>query len=419
MREVLTISALNRYVKSILHEIPYLANVEVRGEIINLKRYTNAAYFTLKEGDAARISAVTFNLGAFPSTLKDGDEVICRGQVSLYEKGGTYQLICRDVNYYGLGAKLVALEALKVKLEKTGIFKAEHKRPLPRFPQIVGVIVPKDSAAQSDIVTNIGRRYPLVKLIVAHATFQGDNATPSLINAFNTLNNENIDILIIARGGGSSDDLWAFNDETLVLALVERKMPLISAIGHEIDTTLVDYLADVRASTPTAAAELAVPDINELRQDVINLEVRLSNVLNHKLHVSEEKVTNLVYRPVLLNFGAIINNISASLVTLQTKLARLGATLVASEELKLHKLSERVNNALTRTVSERSEKLNALTAKLNSLNPNNVLERGYALISRADHVISRASDLNANDLINITFSDGKTKAIIQKGEEDE
>ena len=162
-----------------------------------------------------------------------------------------------------------------------------------------------------------------------------------------------------------------------------------------------------------------MPDINELRQDVINLEVRLSNVLNHKLHVSAEKVTNLVYRPVLLNFGAIINNISASLVTLQTKLARLGATLVASEELKLHKLSERVNNALTRTVSERSEKLNALTAKLNSLNPNNVLERGYALISRADHVISRASDLNANDLINITFSDGKTKAIIQKGEEDE
>lgn len=418
MREVLTISKLNRYVKSILHDIPYLTNIEVRGEIINLKRYANAVYFTLKEGDLARISAVTFNISAFPSTLKDGDEVVCRGQVSLYEKGGTYQLICSSVNYYGLGAKLIALSELKIKLEKTGIFDAKHKKPLLKFPQTIGVITPKDSAAQSDIITNITRRYPLVTLKIVNATFQGDNAPTSLINAFKTLNTTAIDVLIIARGGGSSDDLWAFNDENLVLALKERRMPLISAIGHEIDTTLVDYIADVRASTPTAAAELSVPDQNELRQDIVNLEYRLHNTMNIRYETLGTQLEHLISRPVLVNFNAIINNINDMLVTLQTKLQATSRALLSNAVLVNQQLNDRLKQAMNTLYTKQSEEVTYMRATLSSLNPANILKRGYAFISRNEEIITAKSSLQPDDLINITFNDGEVRAVV-KGEHDE
>ncbi len=419
MREVLTISALNRYVKNLISDDPFLNYVEVKGEIINLKRYANAVYFTLKEGDLARISAVTFSLNAFPSTLKDGDEVLVKGRVSVYEKSGAYQIVCHEVNYYGLGAKLVELAKLKVKLEKMGLFKEEHKRPLPKFPQVIGIITPKDSAAQSDLITNIKRRYPLVTLKIINATFQGDNAPASLIGAFNTLNNEAIDVLIIARGGGSSDDLWAFNDENLILALSKKKMPLISAIGHEIDTTLVDYIADKRASTPTGAAELAVPDQNELRQDALNLEIRLNNAFLSKYNTLATNVTNLTNRPVLTNFNAIITNLETILRSETTKLGAFMSKMINKHEVIFETLKEKQTKLILLRHAYYSEQSARLNATLSSLNPRNILKRGYAFISRDETIITSAQTLKDQDHIKIEFNDGAVAATINKGEDHE
>lgn len=417
MREILTISKLNNYVKNLIQDDPYLSYVEVRGEIINLKRYATAIYFTLKEGDTARLSAVSFNIKAFPSTLKEGDEVVASGRISVYEKSGTYQIICHDVSYYGLGAKLMALQALKVKLEKTGIFSADKKRKIPRFPKTIGIITPKDSAAQSDIVTNINRRYPLATLKIINATFQGDSAPLSLIKAFKTLNETNIDVMIMARGGGSSDDLWAFNDEALVLALSERKVPLISAIGHEIDTTLVDYIADLRASTPTAAAELSVPDQNELRQDLANVEIRLQNAILSKYDLLHTSLVNLTKRPVLINFNEIIKTIETSLLSLRTKLGAYSAKIINQSELLVRSQSERLQHLTINRLNRQGEDITYLSAKLLTLNPKNVLERGYAFITRDQAVIKNAKELKTKDIIKIQFSDGSVKAEVLEGEE--
>ncbi len=416
MHEILTISKLNRYVKSLLQNDVLLSSVEVRGEIINLKRYASAVYFTLKEGDQARISAVSFTLNNFPSTLKDGDEVVCRGGVSLYEKSGTYQLICYDVNYYGLGAKLVELAKLKQKLEKTGIFSADHKKSLPKFPKTIGLITPKDSAAQSDVITNITRRYPLVNLKIVNATFQGDNAPTSLISAFKKLNTHEIDVLIIARGGGSSDDLWAFNDEGLVLALAERKIPLISAIGHEIDTTLVDYIADVRASTPTAAAELSVPNKLDLTQDIINASERIKQTLTLKYRQLEEKLNSLITRPVLTNFSAITLNINEKIANLKLRLIKASQNEVNNSITTVNNQKQRLNEVVSKMYSTLNQKATYLGAKVDSLNPRGILARGYAFISREAEIITSAATLVENDEVTITFNDGSQKAII-KGEE--
>lgn len=419
MREVLSISALNRYVKNLISDDLFLNYVEVKGEIINLKRYANAIYFTLKEGDIARISAVSFNLNAFPSSLKDGDEVLAKGRVSVYEKSGSYQIVCHEVNYYGLGAKLVALAALKVKLEKMGLFSAEKKKPLPKFPRVIGIITPKDSAAQSDLLTNINRRYPLVTIKLINATFQGENAPASLIKAFNTLNNEDIDVLIIARGGGSSDDLWAFNDEKLILALSQKKMPLISAIGHEIDTTLVDYLADVRASTPTGAAELVVPDQNEVRQDTTNLEIRLNNAFLSKYNVLSASLLNLTSRPVLTNFNAVITNLQTILQNDTTRLSAYIGNIINKYTLAHEALKEKQKTLILLKHAYYREELGKSTSALMSLNPRNILQRGYAFISRNEEIITSSKALNTKDNIKIQFNDGTVNATITRGEDDE
>lgn len=418
MRSILSISELNAYVKNVIQRDAFLSYVEVRGEIINLKRYNTAIYFTLKEEDKARLSVVSFNTKAFPATLKDGDEVIATGRITVYEKSGNYQLVATEVSYYGLGAKLLELAKLKVKLDKMGLFDQEKKRPLPKFPKVIGIITPKDSAAQSDLVTNINRRYPLVTLKIVNATFQGESAPSSLISAFEVLQNEHIDVLIIARGGGSSDDLWAFNDESLIMALSAKKVPLISAIGHEIDTTLVDYLADVRASTPTAAAELVVPDQNELRQTLTDYSVRLENAMSTVLIQREKELNHLIIRPVLVNFGAIVENLTTKLLTLSTKLGARSAENIARAEITLHSLKERLNKAITRAYNVINETLVAKSTRLEALNPTNVLNRGYAFISKNEEIIKSAKKLKVKDEVKITFSDGSVLAEVKGGEDE-
>lgn len=417
MNKIYRISELNRYVRDLLANIPFLNNITVRGEIINLKKYSRAFYFTLKEADEARISAVTFNVNSFPTTLKDGDEVVVTGRISLHEKGGTYQIIANEITYYGLGTKLLALKALYDKFSAQGLFDEKLKKPLPKFPERIGVIAPRDSAALSDIVTNIERRFPLVTLVIKEAIVQGDLAPKSIKAAYEEVSKQNIDVLIVARGGGSSDDLWAFNDEDVVLTFAARKVPLISAIGHEIDTTLVDYLSDARASTPTAAAELVVPHQDDLTQTIYDLNTRIRQSMSVKLTEYSTKLNLLTSRPVLKNYGATLEVISDQVELLRTKLQnRIAITLKDLETMfnlvktKLVASSDKVYNA-------RREEVNTLLVKLETLNPKLVLNRGYAFITREDIIIKSSKTLAKGDKVKIQFSDGAVKAQVEEENE--
>lgn len=417
MKKVYRVSEINRYVRDVLTNIPFLNNISIRGEIINLKKYSRAFYFTLKEADEARISAVTFNVHSFPATLKDGDEVVVTGRISLHEKGGTYQIIANEVVYYGLGAKLLALKALYDKFSAQGLFDEKLKKPLPKFPTRIGVIAPRDSAALSDIVTNIERRFPLVTLVIKEAIVQGDLAPKSIKTAYEYVTEQNIDVLIVARGGGSSDDLWAFNDEEVVLTFAARKVPLISAIGHEIDTTLVDYLSDARASTPTAAAELVVPHQDDLTQTIYDFNARIRNSIHVKLAEYSTKLDLLVSRPVLKNYGATLEVISDQVALLGTKLQNSVAITLKDTETAFNLALTKLAALGDRMYNTRREKVNTLLVKLETLNPKLVLNRGYAFISREDVIIKSSKTLAKGDKVKIQFSDGAVKAQVEDKDE--
>ncbi len=417
MTKIYRVSEVNSYVREVLTSIPLFNNISVRGEIINLKKYARAFYFTLKEADEARVSAVVFNIAAFPASLKDGDEVVVTGRISLHEKSGTYQLIGNEVVYYGLGAKLVELKALYEKLAKTGIFADDKKLPLPRYPKRIGVIAPKDSAALADIISNIERRYPLVTLVIKTAIVQGDLAPNSIKAAYTAISQQDVDLIIIARGGGSSDDLWAFNDENVVLTFAKRTVPLISAIGHEIDTTLIDYLSDARASTPTAAAELAVPHQDDITQTLNSYEARIINSFTNLIANYTHKVSALSSRPVLINYQATLSVINDRLDSLSTKLRNLTMHKVKDAENVINVLIPQFTTFSQKIIAVPKEELVSLDAKLETLNPKQVLKRGFAFVTKNENVINKAQSLQKHDIIKIQFSDGNVIAKVE--EEDE
>ena len=276
---VLTIAQLNRYVKSRLDADENLYNVFLVGEISNFTDHykTGHFYFTLKDSDA-QIKAVMFRQNALRVKFKpeNGLKVIVRGRVSLYEAAGSYQVFVDDMQPDGVGALNLAFEQLKERLQKEGLFDEAHKKPLPRYPQRIGVITSETGAAVQDILNILGRRFPYAEVVLAPVLVQGDGAPEQMIAALQDFNRlQNADVIIIGRGGGSAEDLWAFNDENLAYAVYRSEIPVISAVGHETDFTICDFVADLRAPTPSAAAELAVPDQTELRAEILNMSYRM------------------------------------------------------------------------------------------------------------------------------------------------
>lgn len=399
--DFVSVKKLNDYVKSYLDSNKILNNIRVRGEILNFKAYPTGLYFTLKDPEDYRISVVMFLYGNKKvEKLKDGDDVIITGQVSLYVKSGTYQLIARDIEYFGEGAKLLALKKLKEKLAATGIFDQSKKMPIPRFAKRIGVISGKDSAAWADIRQNISRRYPLAELYYFPTLVQGEEAPKAIIAAFKKSEAYNLDVLIIARGGGSSDDLWAFNDEELVIELSKRKTPLISAVGHEIDTTLVDYVSDLRVSTPTAAAEHAVENVMDIAQDIHTYRERIDSALNNRLSKIEDKLNSLVTRQVLMSPLNLIKPIEAKINDLNLRLTKQFDRHYHRASEKITILHERLITNAGKCISQLEERYERLDTKLIALSPLNVLERGYAIILDENHqVIKDASQVRPGDLI--------------------
>lgn len=386
---VLSVSQLNRYIKMNFDADENLANIFISGEISNFTNHyrTGHLYFTLKD-DSAAVRAVMFNSSAkrLKFMPEDGMKVIARGRVSVYEASGQYQLYVDDMQPDGVGALNLAYEQLKEKLQKEGLFSELHKKPLPPYPEKVGVITSPTGAAVRDIINVLGRRFPYAEIVFCPVLVQGDGAHLQLTNAVNLFNSERAaDVIIIGRGGGSIEDLWEFNDEGLARAVYNSEIPVISAVGHETDFTICDFVADMRAPTPSAAAELAVPDANELQYALSALKNRMFLNVSSGIADRRSRLEYLTSKGALKFPDEMLSNRSQRLDTAFSK-------VLSSYE--------------NRIGGKKVEFISAATA-LSKLDPMSVLMRGFAFVSdKSGKNVFSSQSLAKGDKINVRFHDG-------------
>lgn len=383
----ISVTSLNTLIKYKLEGETDLRGLYVKGEISNWKIYRSGVFFDLKDENGSVISCLLW--GNYASRLsfipKDGDEVIAFGNITVYAARGRYSLQVFTLELFGLGASLLALENLKKKLAKEGLFDQARKRKIPSMPNTIGIIVGKNSAAESDLRKNILRRWPLTKILFFYAQVQGLDAPKSIIKALNEAEECEIDTLIIARGGGSSEDLSAFNDETLVREFAKCPFPFISAVGHEIDFTLLDYVADLRVSTPTAAAEAATPNQIDIRNDLLNKEEELQESLLNKIQNGKEKLMFLARRQFFLNPASIYER--------------------SKEEVQ--NKQDRLSRAITLYLSSLSDKVKSYESRFKSINPDNIVKRGYSITMGEDGMpITSTKNVHKGQKIKTKLKDG-------------
>ena len=373
-RPVFTVSDINQYIKALLTNDENLKFIYVKGEISNFKMASNGHfYFSLKD-DKAMISAMMFSTYAKKNTFQpeNGQEVVVFGSIDAYPGRGTYQIIVYQMEEVGAGQALLELEKLKKKLKEEGLFDESRKRPINLFPKAIGVITAPNSAAIKDILFNLKRRYPIADIYVFYSAVQGDNATKELLNAFNIAQTYPLDTLLIGRGGGASEDLSAFNDEALVRAISTSKMPVIACIGHEIDSTLVDFVADKRASTPTGAAELATIDQREIIQHLAYATEDMEEALKNRLNEMEEELSSL---------------------------------------------KEDLNNSVVNIIKQQSLLLEHKRIALEALNPQNVINRGYSLTTDEEGKPIDIKKAKKGQIIKTILKDGTIKSTVVDVEE--
>lgn len=389
---VLSVSQINFYIKSIIENDGSLQFVLVTGEISNLTVHQRSGhiYLSLKDSNSV-ISAVMFagNARRLKFRLENGMKVICRGRISVYEPSGRYQLYIEDMQPDGVGALTLAFEQLKKSLAQKGLFDPAHKKPLPKFPKTIGVITSPTGAAVQDITNIIRRRFPSADIVLAPVLVQGESAPEQLVRAVNKFSASKIaDVVIIGRGGGSAEDLWAFNDEQLAYAVYNCETPIISGVGHETDFTVCDFVADVRASTPSAAAELAVPDRQELMSYYFKQKQYISAMLDRKIKTAQLRLENQ-----------------------QRRMSASSPKLKAEQlEKQLSAKSEKLTRFMNIYISDKENKLIAAKGKLDGLNPLNVLNRGYAIAEKDEKIITSSKQLKDGDDFTVILSDGKINA---------
>ena len=394
---VLSVSQLNRYIKMNFDADENLANIFISGEISNFTNHyrTGHLYFTLKD-DSAAVRAVMFNSSAkrLKFMPEDGMKVIARGRVSVYEASGQYQLYVDDMQPDGVGALNLAYEQLKEKLQKEGLFSEHHKKPLPPYPEKVGVITSPTGAAVRDIINVLGRRFPYAEIVFCPVLVQGEGAHLQLTDAVNLFNSERAaDVIIIGRGGGSIEDLWEFNDEGLARAVYNSEIPVISAVGHETDFTICDFVADMRAPTPSAAAELAVPDANELQYALSALKNRMFLNVSSGIADRRSRLEYLTSKGVLKAPDEMLSNRSQRLDTAFSK-------MLSSYE--------------NRIGGKKVEFISAATA-LSKLDPMSVLMRGFAFVSdKNGKNVYSSQALAKGDKINVRFHDGSAACEVKE-----
>jgi len=386
---VLTVSQINTFIKAVFAERQELRNVYISGEISNFTHYYRSGhmYFTLKD-ENAQIKAVMFS--SYASRLKfqpeSGMKVICRGYISVYEKSGEYQLYVDDMQPDGLGALNLAYEQLKAKLFAEGVCGDDVKKPLPRYPRKIGVVTSDIGAAVEDIKNITARRWPLAKLVIAPTLVQGANAAPDIVKSIVRLDNAgDIDVIIVGRGGGSVEDLWAFNTEGVARAVINCKTPIVSAVGHETDFTICDFVADLRAPTPSAAAEIICPDIEAEIAHCENLKNMLSRLESDKIDEEMQYIADLTETSVLAS----------------------SENFLKEHGDYLGELSSRFCRAFDSTLGDKENKFAMLLGKLNALSPLAVMQRGYAVAKESGgKIIKSVSQISANDDVKIEFADG-------------
>lgn len=389
---VLSVSQINFYIKSIIENDGSLQFVLVTGEISNLTVHQRSGhiYLSLKDRNSV-ISAVMFagNARRLKFRLENGMKVICRGRISVYEPSGRYQLYIEDMQPDGVGALTLAFEQLKKSLAQKGLFDNAHKKPLPKFPKTIGIITSPTGAAVQDITNIIRRRFPSADIVLAPVLVQGESAPEQLVRAVNKFSASKIaDVVIIGRGGGSAEDLWAFNDEQLAYAVYNCETPIISGVGHETDFTVCDFVADVRASTPSAAAELAVPDRQELMSYYFKQKQYISAMLDRKIKTAQLRLENQ-----------------------QRRMSASSPKLKAEQlEKQLSAKSEKLIRFMNIYISDKENKLIAAKGKLDGLNPLNVLNRGYAIAEKDEKIITSSKQLKDGDDFTVILSDGKINA---------
>lgn len=389
-----TVSQLNRYLTLKLGVDPKLQGLYVKGEISNFVNHakTGHFYFTLKEGDAA-IRAVMFK--GYTKELKflpeNGLGVIVRANVKIYERDGTCQLYAEEMQPDGIGALYLAFEQLKTRLAAEGLFDESRKRPLPPFPKRIAIVTAKTGAAIQDMLNILGRRYPLAEVVLIPALVQGKDAPASVCAGIAKAQGTQADILIVGRGGGSIEDLWAFNEETVARAIVGSAIPVISAVGHETDVTIADFAADLRAPTPSAAAELAVPDRTELLRSIAGTRERLASFEIALLRARMNELSRLYGRVAALSPQGTIKRHTVELSAARERLqARMGTILEGAKQ----RFSERIG-------------------VLDALSPLKVLLRGYAIASKGDTIVTDVSMLEEGDELRLRFGRGEATATVR------
>ncbi|GFN30550.1 exodeoxyribonuclease VII large subunit [Paenibacillus xylaniclasticus] len=432
---IYSIKELNRYIKLKLESDQLLSDIWLRGEISNFTHHSSGhMYFTLKESDS-RIKCIMFasHNRSLPFIPKEGTKVIARGNVSVYERDGNYQFYVTSMQPDGIGSLYLAYEQLKKKLESEGLFDQARKRPIPAFPRAIGVITSPTGAAVRDVIITLQRRHPSVPIIVCPVLVQGTGAAPSIARAIEFMNRmAETDVLIVGRGGGSLEELWAFNEEEVARAIAASSIPVISAVGHETDFTIADFVADLRAATPTAAAELAVPHLGELQRHMSRLEQRLVQAAQHHVRVRREKLERIRRSPFfvhprryLLDQAQRLDRLTERLTTLaarrsergRERLERLRTTLMAhhpgnavqSAADKLTMLNRRLESAIAVQLKERRLQLASSIRQLDALSPLKVMARGYSLVydENEQKLIRSVNDVQPGDVIKVRLSDGQ------------
>ncbi len=395
--KILSVSQVNMYIKALLDEIPQVKNVYICGEISNFKHYYNSGhmYFTLND-DKSQLKAVMFKNDNYrlKFTPENGMKVICFGQVGVYERDGVYQLYCRDMQPDGVGALTIAFEQLKVQLAQEGLFDEEHKKAIPKFPQKIGVATSKMGAAVEDIKNVISRRYPLCEIIIVPTMVQGESAAQDIADSIRFIDeNLGVDTIIVGRGGGSLEDLWAFNTEIVARAVYACKTPIISAVGHETDFTISDFVSDMRAPTPSAAAELAVPDIKSLIFQLNNFSVSIEKSLDFKISQCENSIKR--YKDFFSK-----SNVDLFYANIRDKMAQY---------------NEKLKDSITRIIENQTNTLSKNAEMLDNLSPLKILSRGYSVVkNEKSDIVTDSENINVGDNVEIILSNGAFKATVNE-----
>lgn len=394
--KVFSVTQINTYIKRMFQSDYALRRISIKGQVSNCKYHSSGhIYFSLKD-EGSQISCVMFANARYDGLkfeLEDGQEVVVDGNISVYERGGSYQLYAQEIRLNGIGELYVAYEMLKQKLYEEGLFYHEKKKPIPKNPKKIGVVTARTGAAIHDIISTAKRRNPYVQLILYPAKVQGDGASDTIVAGIKALDQYGVDIIIVGRGGGSIEDLWAFNEEKVARAIYEAQTPIISGTGHEVDTTIADYAADLRAATPTAACELAVPDIREVMEGIINKEYTLRTLLKQVVRRYQMKLQQ--YQITIANFDPRFQ--------------------LQEQKMHLAELEEQIHAVMKNKMTDYQHKLELYTKELHGLSPTAKLINGFGYIEGSNgEPVTSVKKVMEGDQISLTISDG---TIITKAEQ--